>query len=362
MSESRDEWARRVMSGEDRSLRAHVLRLATALIEPAYVGVMQVRNGLYDSRMIAGAKLGRPTISVGNLTTGGTGKTPVVRWLAEQLRERGFAPAVLLRGYRVGESVESDEREMLAQALGEGVIVEAGASRRESAGRVLEGHPEVGVFVLDDAFQHRKVARDFDLVLVNAADPFGFGHVLPRGLLREPLAGLKRADAVVLTRSDQVAEGKLAEIERTVRRYNAAAPVYRAQHAHIGLRSEEGVSPLSELEGRPFFAFAGIGNPESFGAQLRRDPPTAFVGYEWFPDHHDYTLRDLAHVGERAKQTGASFVVTTEKDWVKVAKVAGWREAVGLPVCRVELEVRFVGGDGERLLGQILGRIGSRGG
>jgi tetraacyldisaccharide 4'-kinase len=317
---------------------------------------------MYDRRMLAAARLGRPTVSVGNMTTGGTGKTPVVRWLAERLREKGLRPAVLLRGYRVGESVESDEREMLAQALGEGVIVEAGASRRESAGRVLEGHPEVGTFLLDDGFQHRKVARDFDLVLVNAADPFGYGHVLPRGLLREPLTGLKRAHAVVLTRSDRVSAGRLAEIEGEVRRYNAGVPIYRAAHAHVGLRSEEGVQGLEMLDGRPFFAFAGIGNPESFGAQLRRDPPAAFVGHEWFPDHHDYSLRDLAHVGKRAKQTGAAVVVTTEKDWVKVARVAGGQEAVGLPVWRMELEVQFIGDDGERLLGQVLKVIGPRGG
>lgn len=358
MSESRDQWARRIMSGEDRSPRGRAIRLTTALAEPVYSGIMRARNGLYDKGLLHAAALGRPTISVGNLTTGGTGKTPVVRWLAEQLHNAGLKPAVLLRGYRVGESVESDEREMLAQALGTGAIVEAGASRRESAGRVLDAHPDVGAFLLDDAFQHRKVARDLDLVLVNAADPFGFGHVLPRGLLREPLSGLKRADAVVLTRSDQASAEQLAEIEKTIRRHNAGVPIYRAMHTHVGLRSEEGAQNLKALASQRYFAFAGIGNPESFGQQLQQYSSTTYAGEQWFPDHHDYSLGDLAHVGQLARQTGASLVVTTEKDWVKVSRLTGGREALGLPVSRLELEVRFVGGDGERLLGQILAGIG----
>jgi tetraacyldisaccharide 4'-kinase len=263
-------------------------------------------------------------------------------------------PAVLLRGYKVGASADSDEREMLASALGADAVVAAGPSRSESAGRVLSAHRDVGAFLLDDGFQHRKVARDFDVVLVNAADPFGFGRVLPRGLLREPLCGLRRADAVVLTRADQVSGEALAEVKRTVRRYNPDVPIYRASHAHVGLRSDEGVRPLDLLRETRFFAFAGIGNPDSFGDQLRRHAPGGYAGHRWFWDHHDYSQRDLDQIRQEAERAGASVVVTTEKDWVKVSRAG----TVGLPVYRLELDVRFQGDDGGKLLGRVLDALG----
>ncbi|HZZ41430.1 MAG TPA: tetraacyldisaccharide 4'-kinase [Tepidisphaeraceae bacterium] len=349
------EFIRRVMSGEDRSVKGVALRLATSMIEPGYAIVMRGRNAMYDWGMLRKKGLGRPVISVGNITTGGTGKTPMVRWLAERLGESGVA--VLLRGYKGARDGKSDEEMLLAEGLGDKAIVEAGSSRADSGARVLAAKPGVKAFILDDGFQHRQVARDFDLVLVNAADPFGYERVLPRGMLREPLAGLKRADAVVVTRSDQVSRNVLEKIEERIRRCNPDVAIYHARHALVGLvSSRQGRRDLQELQTTRFFAFAGIGNPESFGEQLQELGDENFVGRHWFADHHDYSQRDLDDVVEEARQKNAGFLVTTEKDWVKISRLEAPAE---MGIYRVEMEMRFAEGDEERLLGQILQAIGS---
>ena len=218
------------------------------------------------------------------------------------------------------------------------------------------------VFVLDDGFQHRRLAHDFDLVLVDAASPFGYGHVHPRGLLREPLCGLKRADAILVTRSDAATESELAAIEAHLRLWNPFAPIYRARHAHTGLRVTEiagqtRVLPLADLAGRRAFVFCGIGRPESFLRQLGELPATV-AGHQWFPDHHAYTARDVEFIATAAKAANADVLLTTEKDWVKFAMLA---PVAGVPVWRVELSIAFREGDETKLLEQISGRIESAG-
>jgi len=198
-SGSQERWALRVMSGQDHRPHAALLRLGLRLIEPFYATVTKVRNGFYRLGIFSTRKLPRPTIAIGNLTTGGTGKTPMVLWLAEQLIARRLRPAILLRGYR-GDESGSDEQRMLAAHLGERASVVANPDRFAGAMTAVSHLPQPEVFVLDDAFQHRRAARDFNLLLISATNPFGYGHVLPRGLLREPIGGLNRADAVVITR------------------------------------------------------------------------------------------------------------------------------------------------------------------
>src|SRR4051812_36636358 len=196
MTPDLEQRALRAIRGE-RGVGCALVRGALGAMEPLYRAAVASRNRFYD---FAGqTRLPRPVISVGNITTGGTGKTPMVAWLATQLLEQGMHPAILLRGYSRGGI--SDEQQMLQRQL-PGVPVQANADRVEGARMVLGEHPEVDVFLLDDGFQHRRVARDFDLVLINAREPFGLGRVLPRGLLRESLDGLKRAHGFVITRAD----------------------------------------------------------------------------------------------------------------------------------------------------------------
>ena len=238
-----------------RRCSAPLLRAA----EPVYSGIMAARNRVFDAG-IGVKRLPRPVVSIGNVTAGGTGKTPVVRWLCEQLRSLGHNPAVLLRGYKSVDGV-SDEQRLLHSLLnppgGAPVIVRANPDRFAGGSDVLRERPGTDVFVLDDGFQHRRLARDFDLVLINAAEPFGFGHVHPRGLLRESLRGLGRADAVLITLADAVAALALEAIESRVRQFHADIPIYHASHVLCGFRREDQTLAPKRCVGGGFICSAG---------------------------------------------------------------------------------------------------------
>jgi tetraacyldisaccharide 4'-kinase len=369
MSKSMEQYGRSVMSGADNSVPAILLRAGLSMIEPLYAALMAGRNLLYDSQAFATHSLPRPVISVGNITAGGTGKTPVVRWLADELRKAGHRPAILLRGYKVGSGVTSDEQVMLDHHLNDEtrapVRIGVNPSRTLAGQSMLEEHPDVTVFILDDAFQHRQLEREMDLVLINAADPFGYEHVHPRGLLREPLRSLQRADAFIITRADQVSPVRRRDIERRIRQQNRRAPIYRANHAHTGLRSsgcsaaDDPDCAIDDLSRRPFFAFCGIGNPASFQRQLE-ELEGRFVGHHWFPDHHDYTEQDIIDVKRQAKEAGAELVVTTEKDWVKISGFSVAQDH-DPEIWRTELEIEFWDDEGQRLLDQIRQKIDNAG-
>lgn len=354
MSGSLEQFGLRMMSGEARGAGAAMLRGATRMIEPFYSTAMSLRNAMYDRGMLATQPLGRPTISIGNLTTGGTGKTPTVRWLAEQLRNRGRRPAVLMRGYRAAGATGSDEQAMLERYLNdepakESIPVQANPSRVAGAASVLRERPEIDTFILDDGFQHRRAGRDFDLLLISAANPFGYDHVFPRGLLRERLQGLRRAHAILLTRCELVTMDVLAGIEARLRAAGADVPIYRCEHALM--------PSIESMRGRRYFAFAGIGNPQGFERQLI-DVVGAPVGSRWFADHHHYTRDDLRELQSAARDAGAQALVTTEKDWVKLQHVAAF-DANGLPIVRAEMVIHFRGDAQEVLLRQIMAHLGS---
>lgn len=344
-----------------------LFRAVMSATEPCYASVMLLRNKLYDSGLLKASRLERPVISIGNITAGGTGKTPVVRWIAERLREEGRQVGILTRGYKAGPNLVADEVQMLERSLNEGsarpVYLRAQPDRLAAGQSLLKEHSNIGVLLLDDGFQHRRLARDFDLVLVSAANPFGYGHVLPRGLLREPRRGLRRSTALVLTHADQVSAGDLSRIESQLRSYAPGVPIYRAVHVQAGLRSPRCASagppdqPLDLLSRRPFFAFCGIGSPEVFDSQLRRFGKQ-YVGHRWLDDHHRYTAADLITLRAQARQAGAQLLVTTEKDWVKVASLP---ESHALPeIMRIDLHVRFLDGSDTRLLAQLRSLLSRR--
>jgi tetraacyldisaccharide 4'-kinase len=364
-----DQFARRVMSGRECGVRATLLRAALATAEPFYAAGAAGRNWLFDAGLRKSHWLPRPVISVGNITTGGTGKTPVVRWLAEKLRSSGRRIAVLARGYRARPGQLGDEQLMLQRLLDEesradAVTVVANPDRVTAATTLLRDRPEIDAFVLDDGFQHRRVARDLDIVLISATSPFGYDHVLPRGMLREPLRGLRRAGAVVITHADQVPAGDLDAIERQIKALHSTVPVYRAVHANTGLRAPttEALS-LDDLRGRSWFAVCGIGDPERFLRQLESIGGRC-AGCRWFADHHHYTDDDLATVRRAARAAGAEVLVTTEKDWTKIQSLPSARDD-DPPLWRVDLQVRFQRDDEARLWEQVLrvvegARAGSR--
>ncbi len=346
-----------ILGGRRTTAGAILLRGLLSLAEPGYAAVMSARNWLYNRSLLKAHRVNAAVISVGNITTGGTGKTPMVRWLAEQLRRRGLPPAVLMRGYK-GNAGWSDEQDLLRKMLGD-VPVMAEPDRVAGGNRLLKEHPRTRAILLDDGFQHRRLVRDFDLVLVDATNPFGFGHVLPRGLLRERRSGLNRADAIVLTRSDLISPQQRRELESELHGWSPRAAIYRARHQLTGLRTATADPasapdlPLDWLAGRRWIAAAGIGNPAALEQQLRGLPGT-FCGGTWFADHHDFTEADMTWLQRAATDTGAQALVVTEKDWTKLARIAG---ASGLQVLRLNVEMAFDDGRGDGLIDLILARI-----
>jgi tetraacyldisaccharide 4'-kinase len=350
-----------VMSGEATDWKAQMLRGLSAAGVPPYLAAVAGRNALYAAGVLPAAKLGRPTVSVGNLTAGGTGKTPMVIALARRLQAMGHRPAVLLRGYEPAgyeRKKGSDEAAELRGSLGPDVPVMPDGSRVRGAKKVLDEHPATTCFVLDDGFQHRRARRDLNLVLVDAQRPFGFDHLLPRGLLREPPSSLKRADAVILTRTNRVEPDVLTELSRRIEKLTGRPPLAHAEHTWTGLRLSFKDYPLDTLADQTVMGVAGIGNPGDFETKLR-ETVGRYVGTLVFDDHYRYTRDELSGIFNTALEREAQAVVTTEKDYVKWRAFASGVKA-RLPVYRPKVEMHLTRGNDEldHLLHDKLGTPG----
>lgn len=301
-----------------------MLRVPSALFG---AGVL-LRRAAYDAGLAPVARLPVPVISVGNLSVGGTGKTPMCAWIVRELQRRGRRPGLLSRGYRAGPDGRNEEA-LLLERLCPGVL-HVQDPDRVRGGRELAGRG-VDVVVLDDGFQHRRLFRDLDLVLVDATRPWGLpGPVralLPRGFLREPISSLARADAIVLTRCSQADEAALGALEREIGAVAPGRPVVRAEHRAVRLRAATGGErPLSMIAGCEVDLASGIGNPEAFEASVRA--AGAIVReHRAFADHHRYVAGDLAGLGQDGRP-----LVTTQKDAVKLAELD-----VGFVALEVEL-------------------------
>ena len=336
------------MSGEDRGPAAVALRGLTLPATLPYRAAVTGRNALYATGILPTRDLGRPTLSVGNLTAGGTGKTPMVIALARLLQAMGHRPAVLLRGYEPKgyESKRgSDEAAELRGSLGGGVPVMPDADRLAGARRVLEQHPETSVFLLDDGFQHRRARRDLNLVLVDTLRPFGFDHLLPRGLLREPVSALRRADAVILTRTDRAEAAQREAVSATIRRLTGRPPLAESIHDWSALRLAFKPYPLERIAQQAVLGVAGIGNPQDFADRLKQVAGRC-VGVLTYDDHYRYSRDELAGIFSVALERGAQAVVTTEKDYVKWRTFASGVKA-RLPVYRPVVALRFTRGAAE---------------
>jgi tetraacyldisaccharide 4'-kinase len=302
----------------------------------AYGGVTQLRAALYRGGFLPTKRLDGMVISVGNLTVGGTGKTPMVLWIAEKLAAEGHQPAILTRGYKGGGQSDaqgiplSDEVALLRERLGGKAQLGVGQDRYGS-GKTLAQHG-VRWFILDDGFQHLTLGRDADIVLLDSSDPFGGGRLLPAGRLRESRAALARADVVVITRTEHA-----PALETLVRRYTRAPIFYAWMELAAVLRAPAlDVELPAGCEGAKFFAFCGIGNPAAFFNDLRRWK-FSLAGEKSFPDHHRYSPADAAQLERAAVAAGADALICTEKD------VFNLRGALpmSLPVyaCRIRLEL-----------------------
>ncbi len=279
---------------------------------PYGLGV-RCRNWLFDHGWKKSYRADVPVVSIGNLTVGGTGKTPCVEFVARLYRERGVRVAILSRGYGASGG-RNDEALVLEENLPDVPHLQ-GPDRAELA-RVAVEELESELLLLDDGFQHRRLARDLDLVLLDATLPWGHGYLLPRGLLREPPTSLRRADLAVLTRCDQADPDLL---RREVARLAPALPIVETEHRPAHWCSAGGAElALEGLRGRPVAGFCGLGNPEAFRQSLVR-LGLDVLAWRTFADHHPYTREDIEDLRRWARELpGAAAVVTTQKDLVKI--------------------------------------------
>ena len=308
-----------------------LLRVASWIYGLGVVG----RLGLYRTGLLRRERLSARIISIGNLTAGGTGKTPFVILLVQEVRNRGLRPAVVVRGYggrregrtvvvsggdtiRLGYPEVGDEAVLLARKL-PGVPILMAADRVEGCQVAIR---EFGaqVIMLDDGFQHLRVERDLDILLLDQENPFGYGYLLPRGLLREPVRALQRADLVVVTAAGD--GGEPVEFPRVVR-HAGSTPVLQAAFTPTVLTNTKTGETVDEedLRREQVIAFCGIANPPAFERTLRSlgiFPKHHLI----FPDHHPYDPSDLLEIAQRMEEVGAKVALTTEKDAVRLEKMS----------------------------------------
>ena len=340
-----------------------IVTAGLSALSVGYRAALAVREAAYRVRVLGTGRLPCPVISIGNITLGGSGKTPLAELTAHTLRELGRQPAVVSRGYgrdtrgvhvvadREGIRLEArsagDEPRMLAEHL-PGVPVVVGENRL-AAGKVAIERCGATVIVLDDGFQHRTIAKDLEIVVVNGQTPWGNGRLFPRGMLREPLSALARADLVVVTNPATPAD--VEAVSRAVRRHNDRAPVLAAAYevveaSELGSGRRRGVD---ELAGRRLLAFAGLGTPRGFAHTLAGAGVRA-AGLIEFPDHHWFVPDDLVSLVRQSVAVGAEGLITTEKDAVRLR---------GLPLPQAPLwvlSVRLRLATGADLWRETLGR------
>ena len=343
-------------------------RAATIALAPlslVYGAVVRVRSVFYRKGIFKTHKVAVPVISVGNITTGGTGKTPLVEWIAHRLAERGHRVCILTRGYRranPGKRVlvsdgnqiladinqSGDEAMMLANYLLGSSAVVCDADRVAGARWAIE-NLKSDVVILDDGFQHRRLARDLDIVAVDATNAWGNGWLLPAGRLREPVSCLSRADCLIVTRT------KPDEALQQQIRQTSDAPIIMSTAAIHGIASLD--APHSEVDKQnviklPMSAFCGIGNPNAFFQQLR-DEGFDLSNSDAFRDHHKYSQSDIDRLTQKALASGAQALITTAKDAVKLGSL---RFTLPCYVAEIEIEVS----ESDQLLALIEAAIGTK--
>jgi tetraacyldisaccharide 4'-kinase len=344
----------RILRGWERGFNAGTGGVLKAMTG-SYRSLLGAREWLYARGILASRTLDCPVVSIGNLTVGGTGKTPAVELAVRTLIELGHRPGVLSRGYgRRGTAVQvvadaasirldadeaGDEPFLLARRL-PGVPVVVGPNRFE-AGQLARDRFGVSALVLDDGFQHRTLTKDLEIVMTRATMPWGNGRLLPGGPLREPIGGLARAHLIVATGARRLEEAR--EVTETTSRVAPAVPILTAVHVPTECFESSAMRfvPLKALGGARLVAFAGIGSPAGFRRTLSETAVTV-VDFEEFADHHWYTREDLARLERRASETDADGLVTTEKDWVRLRALP----ALKRPVYVLSVRLKLTSGEG----------------
>lgn len=336
-------------------------------VSPFYSLLMRLRESMYRKGIFRVTRVTVPVISVGNLTMGGSGKTPVVQYVVRFLGEKGWRPAVVSRGYggsakdRVNlvsdgkqilldANAAGDEPRLLAETL-QGVPVLTGTVRKFPATKAVELGADI--LVLDDGFQHMALARDLDLVLFNADYLAGNSRVFPGGDLREPVKALNRCHGFVITGVCLRNKERAEQFADLLRQRFPEHPVFLSGYKAVSvLRDVNGdaltVSPLDELKNMELFGFSGIAHPSSFQETLR-ELGYSVTGFRTYNDHHSYSENDLNDIFVQAKEQGADACITTEKDMVKLGRI----NTDALPVYALRMEVDFDNDFNEFVLAHI---------
>ena len=369
----------RLISGQKAGLGAGLLRLPLGVAAKGYSIVIRLRNFLYSKGWLKTHRASAPVISIGNITTGGTGKTPLVIWLCKQLTEdlklktKNCKCAILTRGYKTRRAscvmrrakntrdTQYDIRDTIDEPA---ILIESCPEAKvivnpDRVAGAAEAVSEFGAktLVMDDGFQHRRLGRDLDIVTIDATRPFGYGRILPAGLLREPLASLKRANAVVITRCDQTTEAELTQIEEKLQQVNPNMVIARSIHAAVCAKStnDKEIS-LEELKNKKIFAFCGIGNPAAFLNTIKALGPE-LAGSKVYNDHHHYTNDCLADICRQAAHLKADLILTTQKDWTKITRLPPAKKDI--PLAYLAIEIKFLAGQ-DKLTGLIKNALASK--
>jgi tetraacyldisaccharide 4'-kinase len=349
----REGWYESVISGQRRGFAAGTARCLLRISSWFYGLAVSLRNSRYDLGWKSVSQSPLPVISLGNLTTGGTGKTPLAAFVARWYRDHGVRVCFLSRGYGAREGNANDEALVLEQLCPD--VPHLQNADRIASARIAHDELASQLLVLDDGFQHRRISRDLDLVLVDALNPWGYGALLPRGLLREPARSLRRASLIVLTRTDQAPAGQLETIRRQISETAPACDVIEVAFPPDRLLPSTGAArEIAALRGQPVAAFCGIGNPRAFRQSLI-GAGFEVTDFRQFPDHHAYTRADIDSLRHWADFLPVAALVTTQKDLVKLpldqlGERPLWALGIGVEIVR-GAEVL------ERRLRQILDRI-----
>jgi tetraacyldisaccharide 4'-kinase len=352
-----------IISGKRTGLAPAMIRLGLGCLTPVYRLAIFFRNRKYrraiqqhDETIVKQAEI--PVISVGNLTTGGTGKTPLVIWIANHLRQHQLRVVLISRGYGAEnnstKSGRNDEAMELEHRLPD--VPHLQDPNRYRMAQIAVEELESQVIVLDDAFQHQAIHRDLNLVLIDATAPFGFDRLLPRGLLREPISSLKRADLIILTRANLISDAEQERIALKIQQHSGKSIGAATQTVVSCLWQSDGSSqPAASVKRQSVFVFCGVGNPESFQRTVE-SLGTTVVDKSYFKDHHTYTRDDLTQIGRLANDSGAQTILCTHKDLVKL----GVNQIGGLPVFAVLIDIEFITGqlELESRLDQVMANHG----
>lgn len=334
------EYIYSLMTDRRNDIWANGLKAILFLLSLVFNVLITIRGLLYDIKVISVKKVPQPVISIGNITMGGVGKTPLAIYLVSILLEKGKSAAVLTRGYATGRegSYQSDEVVLLKSELRDMPVLVDGNRFRAAAG--YKGKKNIDVFVMDDGFQHRRLKRDIDIVALDATNPWGNGYLLPRGILREKISSLKRADFIILTKSD-LGAGNIKKIKEELKSYGCLNPLLLSVHEPCVFTDIEGGREfeLSIFEGKEIMLLSSIGNPRSFEDTLTK--VGARINHHiQYRDHHVYTGGDILQIQRQCQQRKCFQIVTTEKDAVKLTRFSKvWNTETIVRVLKIKIMV-----------------------